>query len=169
MVYDNIIRLSLPVQPGICLLIQFQGPIKAKPYYDVSTRLEIESVSGTCRMRQEYIYLPLIPLADYARALKFRYPKSLRKALDDTGLVMLEVIEYQYRLPLAAFHNLLECLQLLTMDLHCILVIVIYRAITELEELPGQHSRGSRIQRGLVHLQKHLLLKLLIGYLLLGV
>ena len=90
-------------------------------------------------MRQEHIYLPLIPLADYARPLKLRYPESLRKALDNTGLVMLEVVEYQYRFPLAAFHNLLECLQLLAMDLHCIFVIVIYGPITELQELTGKH------------------------------
>ena len=52
---------------------------------------------------------------------------------------MLEVVEYQYRFPLAAFHNLLECLQLLAMDLNCIFVIAIYGPITELQELTGKH------------------------------
>ena len=56
---------------------------------------------------------------------------------------MLKLIEHQHRL-VDLFHGFKECLHLAVMQFMHLALLVIYRTVTQLQELPGQHTRRSR-------------------------
>ena len=77
MVDGDHIRLPLPPESGIGLLIQFQAPCQSKPDQDVSTLLDVQTVSGRCRMDQGHRDIPSVPILDVGAALDVPYLDEL--------------------------------------------------------------------------------------------
>ena len=131
--------LSLPPKPGIGLLIQLQRPGQPKPDQDVSALLDVQAMSGRCRMDQGDRDVSSIPILDVGTPLDIPdFDLQLRQMVDDTLPVMLEPLGHQHRLSVGRFDQVFESFQLVVMDDSCFAVLVIDRAIAHLQQLPCQ-------------------------------
>ena len=93
MVDSDHIRLPLPPESGISLLVQFQTPCQPEPDEDVSTLLDVQAMSGRCRMDQSNWNVPGIPVFDVGTALDIPYRNHLLcQMLHNALAVMLEPV-----------------------------------------------------------------------------
>ena len=131
--------LSLPPKPGIGLLIQLQRPGQPKPDQDVSALLDVQAMSGRCRMDQGDRDVSSIPILDVGTALDIPdFDLQLRQMVDDTLPVMLKPVSYQHRLSVGGFDQVFESFQLVVVNDSRLAVLVIDRAIAHLQQLPCQ-------------------------------
>ena len=90
--------LPLPPKTSVGLLIQFQRPGQSEPDQDVSTLLDVQTVSGRCRMDQCDRDVPGVPVLDVSAALDVPdFDFQFRQMVDDTLPVMLEPVCNQKR------------------------------------------------------------------------
>ena len=102
MLYDDrLVRLPLPPEPGVGLLVQLQTPSQAKPDQDGTALLQVQAVSGRGRMDEGHRNLSRIPVGEILRLLQLPGFHPLL----DTVFIMLEPIGHQDRFPVGAFHQ----------------------------------------------------------------
>ena len=113
--------LALPVKASVTLLVELQGPDCGKPDEMAATRLEIETMSGTCRVNQGYRDLAFIPSPDILGCInRFCVKPSLELVPFE-----LEPIGNQDRLPICCFDKVFQCLVLPVMDMEHFPIVTI--------------------------------------------
>ena len=137
--------LTLPPETGIGLLIQFKAPCQTKPDHDVSALLDVQTVSGRCRVDQSDRDLAGVPVLDVTTGLAVLHGDlELFQMVDDALPVMLEPVCHQYRLTVGGFDQVFQCLQLVIMQNSRLAVFVIDRTIAHLQQFSSQRcSIGS--------------------------
>lgn len=131
--------LSLPPKTSIGLLIQFQRPGQPEPDQDVSALLDVQAMSGRCRVDQCNRDVPGVPILDVSAALDVPdFDFQLRQMADDTLPVMLKPVSYQHRLSIGRLDQVFEGFQLVVVNDSRFAILVIDRAIAHLQQLPCQ-------------------------------
>ena len=94
-VNDDALGLALAVEPRFALGVKLQAPGQAVPDQVVTALLQVQPVSGKCRMDEGHRDLSRVPVGEVLRLSQFLgfHP------LPDMVLIVLEPVRHQDRLP----------------------------------------------------------------------
>ena len=108
--------------------------------------LKVQPVPTTRRMRQQHIHFARVPRFFISRVRVHAHtrPRSYTGQRTDQPItIMLKLIEHKHRF-IDLFQRFKECFYLTIMQFMHRARFVIHRAIAQLQQLPGQHSRRTR-------------------------
>ena len=130
--YDRV-RLPLPVQALIGLLVQLQTVVQAKPDDVMAALLQVEAVATGRGLHQQQVNVASVPVVFFRFALVHSHPQvcSFQRPQQPVTVV-LEVVADNRVLPGKLLHSLKQRLDLAVMHGDDVPVLVVHSAVTEL-------------------------------------
>ena len=133
--------LSLPIEPRIGLLVEFQTPRQTKPDERRTAELKVESMSRTRWMNYGDWDVSRIPF----RNVCTRPNLSNGQSILDPLKVMAIPIRDEYGLSVRTLDKIFECIQFAVMQVDEFSVLRIDGSVCHLEEFPGKCRRTDSI------------------------
>ena len=155
--------MPLPVKSFISLLVLLQTPCRPKPYYVVSSVLQIESVSRAHGVCKKNVNLAIVPRSFIIGIFIYSHPKSaLFKCLQKPVPFMLKAVKHKCVFPVKAFNKFCKRIYFTVVyNLRCF-VCVIYGAACKLQKFTRKHCRHISRYFFVIYFKQHCFFKGLI-------